>query len=187
MALLRVFVKQHLIYHKCMNMLRTMVFAGEIVFHIKIVERAMHSLMNDMDDLDYIDIWSNVQQVLVSSSNISKIFWPPNKKNNKRGRALRELFNVGDNSPLNNRVIRNHFEHFDERIEKYFQHTDQGVYTDLEIILPMPEWAYMGSTRNRAYDPVNHIVMFRNEKLELQPIFIALQEIKVQCSNYTIV
>ncbi len=171
----------------CKNMLAIMVYAGEILFHIKIVERAMHSLSNDMCNLDTIAIWSNVQQILVSSSNISKVFWPPNKKNNKRGRELRELLNVNDDNPLNNRSLRNHFEHFDERIDKYFEYTDQGVYTDLEIILPKPECAYMGPPRNRAYDPVNHIVMFRDEKLELLPIFNTLQDIKKRCANYTII
>lgn len=169
-----------------MKMLVTMVFADEIMFHIKIIERAANRLIHNMDNLDHIDIWSNVQQILVSSSNISKIFWPPYKKNNKRGRALRELFNVDDHSPLNNRNLRNHFEHFDEHIDKRFENSDSGVYRDREIILPVPEWAWIDHPFNRAYDPVNHIVMFRNEKLELQQIFSELKNLKSQCTTYTI-
>jgi hypothetical protein len=63
--------------------------------------------------------WYSVQGLLIASANISKLLWGNDSAAAKRRSSLRRLLRVGDDSPLRNRRLRNHFEHFDERLEAW--------------------------------------------------------------------
>lgn len=78
------------------------------------------------DDFDRVETWCSIQTILVAAGNVSKILWP-NEKYKVRGEKLRQLLNVEKDNPLSNRKFRNHFEHYDERIEEYFQCNQQGL------------------------------------------------------------
>ena len=58
-------------------------------------------------------IWCSVQAFLVAAGNISKLLWPPKPLLPERGAELRANLSVGDDSPLEPRTFRNHFEYFD--------------------------------------------------------------------------
>lgn len=57
--------------------------------------------------------------------NISKLLWPDIKtkrsmpKTYKRDKELKLLLNIPENSPLKDRLFRNHYEHFDSRIDEW--------------------------------------------------------------------
>ena len=61
-------------------------------------------------------VWYSIRVLLIASANISKLLWP-DKKFEARGKELRELLSVPTDSPITARDFRNHFEHFDERLE----------------------------------------------------------------------
>ena len=63
----------------------------------------------------------------------SKILWPTKKQYKARGKHLRELLGVDDNNVLSDRTFRNHFEHYDERIEEWFENSNSAVYMDSRI------------------------------------------------------
>jgi hypothetical protein len=67
-------------------------------------------------------IWLALQGFLVASANISKLFWPTQRKKvfiPDRGKELKESLGIADDSPINSRDLRNHLEHFDERLEEW--------------------------------------------------------------------
>ena len=71
----------------------------------------------------------------ISTGNLSKLFWPSNTAGefgNQRGQKLREIFSLEDNSPLNSRTLRNHFEHFDECLDKLVA-SKENIRADLNI------------------------------------------------------
>ena len=79
--------------------------------------------INKDDEEFIIDL---VQNVINRAAALSKYFWPKenNKKNRnelhqKRGRRLREAFNVNDDNPLKDPKGRNFIEHFDEKLDLY--------------------------------------------------------------------
>src|SRR5437868_2073105 len=92
--------------------------------------------------------WYSAQALLVAVANISKIFWPipsrPKKGEDEEARReyektrqedaeiLREALHIDNSSPLKNRKLRDHFEHFDERIAKLpesgFNYHDTSIY-----------------------------------------------------------
>ena len=77
------------------------------------------------------NIYRHAHSFLSHTSNVSRLFWPvANSKANesqehlearvpriKRGRLLREKYDLPSLSILSNRRLRDHFEHFDERLD----------------------------------------------------------------------
>jgi len=78
---------------------------------------AMQDRQSELPQLD-TRLWFEIQNLLVALANISKILWPPDKTA-ERGAALRLTLAVPDTSPLSRRIMRNHFEHFSERLERW--------------------------------------------------------------------
>ena len=66
---------------------------------------------------------------IIASANISKILWP-NETYKDRGVRLRKMLHISDNNILRDRTFRNHFEHYDERIAKWFEGGANGVFID---------------------------------------------------------
>jgi len=69
-----------------------------------------------------------VQAFLVAAGNVSKLLW-----NEHWGEELRRMLNVKDDSPIADRTLRNHFEHFDERIERWAAKSTNHIFIDRSI------------------------------------------------------
>jgi len=120
-------------------------------------------------------IWYTIQNLLVCTANISKILWPQN--NDERGLELRKLLKIDDKSPLASRKLRNHFEHFDERLKDWGQKADLNNFID----------RYIGNVKNfklidikntfRCFDNYRWTVTFQGEEYQLIPIIISLKNL----------
>ncbi len=97
----------------------------------KIAQRAFERLQATHKNFDRLEVWCSIQSILVSAANISRILWP--SKNRLRGKRLREMLNVEADNILSNRKFRNHFEHYDERIEEWFAEAKVLPYSELKI------------------------------------------------------
>lgn len=161
-----------------------MVFLSEIVFQSKIAQRASDRLRATRDHFDKLEVWSSIQLILVAAANVSKILWPQ-KKYKSRGDLLRKLLNVDQNNLLSDRRFRNHFEHYDEKIENWFKDQPSAVYRDLEIDPFKSIWGITDHNKNRTYDPIKQTITFRGESLDLEEVLNALEEIRLKCSPYT--
>lgn len=160
--------------------LAKMVFIGEIVMQAEIAKRAAERLRANADHLDPIDVWEAVQSILMAAGNVSKILWPfPSYA--ARGEALRTLLNVNDNNPLSDRKFRNHFEHYDERIENWFKENRSAVYMDPSIDPFKSIWGDNPVNRHRAYNPLTKTLTFRGESVDLAALLNALEEIRYNC------
>src|SRR5262249_32316642 len=85
-----------------------------------------------LDDMEYLlettikpksweekRFWFSVHALLCAIANISKLFWPADTRGKSRGSKLRKILEVGDSSPFRSRNFRNHFEHWDERMDTW--------------------------------------------------------------------
>jgi len=168
-----------------MNKLAEMVFLSEIALQSKIAQRAGDRLRATRDHFDKLEVWCSIQLILVAAANVSKILWP-RKKYESRGEILRKLLNVNQNNLLSDRKFRNHFEHYDERIENWFNEQPSAVYRDLEINPFKSIWGIPDHNKNRAYDPLKQTITFRGELLDLGAVLNELEEIQHKCSPYTL-
>lgn len=166
--------------------LAELVFIGEIVNQARFADRAAEHLNITIDDADPVEIWGAIQSILIAAANVSKILWPPRKRSAVRGRALRKLLDVNDRNPLSDRRLRNHFEHYDERIEDWFEGERSAVYIDSKIDPFDSVWGRNPVNFHRGYDPLTKTLTFRGESTDLAAILSALEEIRHKCRSFAL-
>lgn len=93
----------------------------------------------------------SIQNGLNAAANMSKAFWGAGGKLATQRKPLRDFFHVPDTSVLNDVNMRNNFEHFDERIDRWFATTKSRHFIDMNI----------GDVR-KVFPGVEEIDFFRN-------------------------
>jgi hypothetical protein len=149
----------------------------------KFAERAAEHLKTPDNDANPIEIWGAIQSILIAAANVSKMLWPPRKRSAVRGDALRKLLDVDARNPLFDRSLRNHFEHYDERIEDWFEGESSAVYMDSRIDPFDSVWGHNPANIHRGYNPLTKTLTFRGESTDLAAILSALEEIRHKCRN----
>lgn len=167
-----------------MGILQEMVFMSEIVLQSKIAQRTANRLEATKENFDNIETWCSIQSILIAAGNVSKILWP-NRKYKNRGEKLRKLLNVDNDHLLSDRKFRNHFEHYDERIEVWFENQPSSVYHDLAMN-PSIYFGQRPNNSHRGYNSFDNTLIFRGESLDLNAVLNALKEIKFSCSQYVL-
>lgn len=168
-----------------MKALTETVFIGEIVLQSKIAELAAKHLSAIKDNFDQVEVWSSIQSILVAAGNVSKILWPY-KEYAERGERLRKLLKVTEDNLLSDRKFRNHFEHYDDRIEKWFKGKSSAVYSDLAIDPLKSMRRNFPTNHHRAYDPLTQTLTFRGESFDLAAVLKELKEIRIKCRHFVL-
>jgi len=166
---------------KKLKPLAEMALIGEIVTQSKFAEKAADYLAKASDP---IDVWGSIQSILIAAANVSKILWPARKPYRSRGKHLRKLLGVDDSNLLSKRTFRDHFEHYDERIEEWFNKSNSAVYTDLEINLFEPTRLSLPRFVHRSYNPNSQTLSFRDESIDLAAVLTALAEVQKKCRPF---
>jgi hypothetical protein len=120
--------------------------------------------------------WYSVQALLIAVANVSKVLWP-SKKYASRGAILRRLLGIGDDSVFAPRTFRNHFEHFDERLESWAASVGTSAFVDSNIGPPGMIGGIEPSGFLRNLDTRSMAITFRGDVYPLPPIADALQEL----------
>jgi hypothetical protein len=109
---------------------------------------------------------------VVGAANVSKAFWGAGRHRAKVAplrQALRDSLGVDDQSPLYDVGMRNNFEHYDERIDRWWtecpRHNllDRGFGAPSVVSLDDKEMF-------RIYDPDTARIIFWGEAFHMQPI-----------------
>lgn len=114
-----------------------------------------------------------LQDALSHCSAISRFFWPPRNAGPVaayRGVELRRIYDVGDQSPLHNRDLRNALEHFDERIDAWFMSGPVGPVVASPVI---DNHSIVDDGFGHAFkvvDPDNNIIVILGNKFEFGSI-----------------
>ncbi|MGD9719759.1 MAG: hypothetical protein AB7O59_00905 [Pirellulales bacterium] len=127
--------------------------------------------------INMLRFWKAVQSLLVFSGNVSKLFWPPDPKYKARGVQLRASLGVEDDNALNDRKLRNCFEHFDEHLEEWLkEHEGKGLVdhciANRNVLTSIKPEIY-----RRLYEPETYSVIFIGEQFPLRPIEEALWKV----------
>lgn len=168
---------------KKLNPLAEMALISEIVTQSKFAEMAADQLDSSADS---IEIWGSIQSILVATANVSKILWPTRERYMARGKCLRELLGVDDNNLLSDRTFRNHFEHYDERIEDWFENNNSAVYMDSRINPAVPTPFSLPQFFHRSYNPISRTLTFRDNSIDLSAVLTALTEIRKKCRPFAL-
>jgi hypothetical protein len=74
-----------------------------------------------------------LQNLLNAGANISKALWGQGGKLSDQRKILRESVGIDDASPLRQVTMRNNFEHFDERLDRWWAESKNHNQADLNI------------------------------------------------------
>ena len=132
-------------------------------------------------------VWYSVQALLVAAANVSKLLWPPGRDLRKRGETLRDSLLVGDDSPIRGRGLRDAFEHFDERIEKWAQSSPRGAFVDSNIGLAGRIEIDAKSEKDylRNFEPATWTVTFWGDSYHLIPLVEAIRSLQQRAAIET--
>jgi hypothetical protein len=127
-------------------------------------------------------IWHAVQGLLVAAGNVSKLLWPSQPSVSNRGEELRLSLAVPDDSKLAPRTFRNHFEHFDERLEQWATSSPRKGFADSNVgptgMISGPE----PGNYLRNLDTTQCAVTFRGDTYLLKPLVEALSNLYVKAA-----
>lgn len=113
-------------------------------------------------------VWIGLHNLVDATANISKEFWGDWKtKTIEARRPLRESLGVEDTSPFRNRSLRNHLEHFDERLDAWYHSSKRRNYADFLIGPPNTIVGIERSDIFRHFDPQSGYVYFGDESYNI--------------------
>lgn len=117
---------------------------------------------------------------------VSRIFWPPGSRDkharqraHRRGEALRRSLSIQTGHPIQVRTLRDHFEHFDERLDHWAEHSKNRNIIG-KLLGPRSAVggdAIQDSDIIHHFDPATKIYAFRGEKFDIQSLASGLDDI----------
>ena len=122
-------------------------------------------------------VFYGIQNLLNAAANICKALWGAKGKRSVEREALRASIGVTDASPLREVGMRNSFEHFDERLDRWWQDSPRHNHVDFSI---GPRSAIQGFDDNdvfRMFDTGTTEVIFWSERFSIQAIVDEIQRI----------
>jgi len=100
-----------------------------------------------------------------------------NPSSEKERAELRASLSLSDNSPIRSRKFRNHFEHFDERLEQWATSSKRHNFVDQNVGPPSMIIGVDPEDFLRNFDTENFAVTFKGEVYELRPVINAIRDI----------
>lgn len=160
------------------------IFQREIERQCKFAIIAREQIEAGLLNRDLDIVWYAIQNFLVAVGNMSKVIWPINQKYENRGKELRRSLGIKDNSPIQTRNFRNHFEHFDERLEKWATSSKRHNFIDSNIG-PVSKMVGIRDQEDclRNFNPTSWTLTFRGDKYDLKPIIDAVDELYPEVST----
>lgn len=133
------------------------------------------------------DPFGPAQAMVHHTAAVSRIFWPPpggrnkaaRQRSQRRGEVLRAAIGVGNGHPVQNRTLRDHFEHFDERLDDW---AEKSKNRNIVKQLVGPRSAIGGDAITdediiHHYDPATKVYAFRGEQFDVQELASGLGDI----------
>lgn len=173
LLLLRIYQRQ--IVHQC----RAALFAAEnLNEQQKLIEAGKN------EEFNHEVLWCSIQNLLTASANISKTLWSQGARKSVEREPLRESLNIQDESVLANTDLRNHLDHYDERIDRWFRDSVDHVYIDYSIGSVNSSIGGVDETNIfRHYDPETGHVVFWGEHYSIPELIAEIHPLLEQAER----
>jgi hypothetical protein len=119
-----------------MDLMLLRLFQREVERHCQYVLGSWREMRVSLAAGELPRFWWFTHGLLTASANISKALWGQRGKYTDERRELRESLAVSDESPLRPTTFRNHFEHFDERLDEWWHTSTNHNYMD-DSVMPL--------------------------------------------------
>lgn len=130
-----------------------------------------------------LQIFDRIRLSLQMAANVSRLFWPSQKKSAARGAHLRSLTGLPITHGLSDRSLRNHIEHLDERLDAWTA-TSPRPFLTLELVL-YDDYPDAGEMRDKVvgataiiYDAKDQSVQLFGDTFSLPGIRAELEDVR---------
>ena len=123
-------------------------------------------------------LWYSTQALLIAAGNVSKLLWPVRPLSGERGQQLREVLGVPEESPLRPRAFRNHFEHYDERLEDWMMSSERHNIVDSSVLPPGAIQGIDPGDFLRNLDPTSMKLTFRGDSYDLGSLVGTIRDLR---------
>ncbi|WP_426713424.1 hypothetical protein [Chromobacterium violaceum] len=157
-------------------------YALQAIQNLNMAIGGMHATGVDHQRMKFLfrETFRSLHSFLTHTSNISKMIWPIDSKKhrdirNARAAHLKTLLKIDDENPIKSRELRDHLEHYDERLDHWAQtSTHKNIAADnigdWEAIQGLDSGDFM-----RWYDPADKSFRFRGVRYDINELFLAVQ------------
>jgi hypothetical protein len=152
-------------------------FQYHIGVQCKFMVRAAIDVSYSIQINDVLGIFYGLQNILGAGANISKALWGQRGNRATQRKPLRDSLGVSDLSSLKSTGVRNHFEHFDHRLETWWNDLSHRTFVRMSV---GPRSSIQGLEVNdffRHYDPYTTIFYVCNEEIEIKGLINEAQSI----------
>jgi len=154
-----------------MDLMLLRLFQKETLEQCRYILIAVDQLDRQISNQSYDDVfWREVQNFVVSTANVSKLLWGQGGRFASERVPLRESIEVEDSSPLRPTTMRNHFEHIDQRLDKWWAESTNHNIANRNVGPPSMIVGLQDIELFRAYDPSTGAVKFWGDTYNLKEI-----------------
>lgn len=162
------------------------VYLGQVAAECEHCFRAIGELNDILAKKKEGDLFVPVRALIHHAAAVSRIFWPPGGKDKlarqrsqRRGDALRRALNIKSPHPVQSRSLRDHFEHFDERLDEWAEKSKNRNIVD-RLVGPCSAIggdAISDTDIINHYDPATNTYYFRGESFNIQTLATGMDDI----------
>lgn len=171
-----------------MQQFNEQVYLSELLQQCCYAELSHRDLQRAIAARNLFAVFHATHGMLTHLSAISRLLWPPKSSGAQslaRGDYLRKTIEIADAHPLHDRTLRNHLEHFDERLDEFL--VARGTGNMIDNIVGSPRAiggsSFKDSDVLRAYDPSTGEMWFRGERFELGELYASMDTVKKRASE----
>ncbi|HML28633.1 MAG TPA: hypothetical protein PKE16_07315 [Hyphomicrobium sp.] len=151
------------------------IFQSQVLAQCETLLAAANGINAGLGSKNTRQVFNEIQNLLNAGANISKLLWGQRGAQANPRAWLRESIGVTDASPLREVSMRNHFEHLDERIDRWWQESPNHNFVDGNIgpanmIAGLPPGEIF-----RHFDPSSTEVTFWGESFNIQSLVDEVQ------------
>lgn len=155
-----------------MDLLLLRVFQRQVADQCRFVLASVPLINKGEIERDQDTLWIGCQMFVVGAGNVSKALWGDGRSRRKTApvrQPLRDSLQTDDSSPLYDVAMRNHFEHYDERLDRWWAESPTHNHLDRHIGAGTVG-GLAAIEMFRVYDPDTMSVVFWGEEFALNPI-----------------
>lgn len=161
-----------------MELMLLRIYQREIARQCEFVVLAVMDINRALATRTTSDVWMSVQTLLVAAANISKLCWGQAGSKTEERMALRDSLGITDESVLKATRFRNHFEHFDQRIEEWWLESDTHNFFDDSIGQRNTITGVTDKDVFRWLDPQSGNLEFWGEQYSIPQVIAEVQRIR---------
>jgi hypothetical protein len=152
-------------------------FQRQVADNCKLALHGAHVMNQGLAAREQEALWVGVPILLTGAANAAKALWGQRGQRSAQRAPLRASLNVDDTSPLRDVSMRNNFEHYDERIDRWWNESPRRNHMDRILGSPQMVSGVEDIDMFRFYDYTTNDVAFWGERFSVQEVVTELDRI----------